>query len=229
MAALSIRTELESLLRAQGFGQALPSRAVLEHPEAERLPFRLAIMDDRLGGGAPVGAITEVTGAPSSGRTGVVTALVAQVTSRRETAAYVDAADVFDPRSAARVGVDLSRLLWVRCRGRIEAAFKAADAVVRGGVARVVVLDLGGVPLARLRRMPAAGYVRLRCAVEHTPAALVILADRSLAGTAASVTVRIPGASASWSGRHPTIRILSGLRGAPPVVGGRGAQTRRAG
>lgn len=229
MVALSVRTELESLLRAQGFAGALPLRTNLESPGAERLLFGLPDVDDRLGGGVPVGAVTEVTGAPSSGRTSAVTALLAQVTSRHETAAYIDALDSFDPASSARKGVELSRLLWVRCRGRIDIAFKATDAVVRGGGTRVVVLDLAGASISGLRRIPAAAYVRLRHAVERTPSVLLVLADHALAGTAASATIRLTRTSAVWAGQHPTCRVLSDFRAVPPVVGGRGAASRRAG
>jgi hypothetical protein len=137
--------------------------------------------------------------------------------------------DAFDPWSAARRGVELSRLLWVRCRGRIDIAFKAADAVVRGSGARVVVLDLGGASVSGLRRIPAAAYVRLRRAVERTSTALLVLSDHALVGTSASATIRLARASAVWSGRHPTCRVLSDFRAAPPVVGGRGAASRRAG
>jgi hypothetical protein len=229
MVPASIRAELESLLRKEGFAHALPSRTVLEDRGIERLSCGIPSVDEGLGGGVPVGVVTEVTGALSSGRTSAVTALLARVTNRHATAAYIDAADVFDPWSAARGGVDLSRLLWVRCRGRIDIAFKAADAAVRGGGARVVVLDLAGASVSRLRRIPAAASIRLRRAVEHTPTALLVLADHPLAGTSASATIRLSRSSAIWSGRHPTCRVLSDLRSAPPVVGGRHAASRRAG
>ncbi len=218
MAARSVRSELEALLRAQGFAGALPLRTNLESPRTERLSVGLPHVDDRLSGGIPVGAVTELTGAPSSGRTSAVTAVLAQVTSRHETAAYIDAPDSFDPASSARKGVELSRLLWVRCRGRIDVALKAADAVVRGGGARVVVLDLAGASVSGLRRIPAAAYVRLRRAVEQTPTAVLVLADQPLAGASASVAIRLARASAVWSGRHPTCRVLSDLRAEPPVV-----------
>ncbi|MDR7420520.1 MAG: hypothetical protein QN178_16595 [Armatimonadota bacterium] len=229
MSSLTVRAELESLLRAEGFAHALPSRTVLENPGSERLALGIPILDVRLGGGVPVGAVTEVTGVPSSGRTGLVLALLAQVTGRQELAVYVDATDAFDPWSAARGGVGLSRVLWVRCRGQVETAFKAADAVVRGGGARVVVLDLAGASGSRLRRMPVAAYLRLQRAVERTPTALVILADQGLAGTAAAVTIRLSRARAVWVGRHPACRLLSHLGHAPAVIGGRGAVARRAG
>ena len=42
-------------------------------------------------------------------------------TARQEACALVDASDAFDPESAIAAGIDLKRLLWVRCRvpGRV--------------------------------------------------------------------------------------------------------------
>jgi hypothetical protein len=229
MSSLSIRTELESLLRAEGFAHTLPSRTVLDHAGMDRLPVGIADLDDQLGGGVPLGALTEVTGAPSSGRTGVIVSLLAQTTGRGDAAAYVDAAEAFDPASAAQRCVDLSRLLWVRCKGRIETALKAADAVVRGGGARVVVLDLADVPSSRLRRVPAAAYLRLRRAAEHEPTALVLLADHPVSGASAGVAVQFQRVGPVWSGTHPTFRLLRGLQHLPVRVVTRGAWGRRAG
>ena len=42
-------------------------------------------------------------------------AALAGATRRQEVCALVDASDSFDPASAATAGVDLERLLWVRC------------------------------------------------------------------------------------------------------------------
>lgn len=72
--------------------------------------------DRMLEGGLPVGAISEVTGAVSSGRTSLVLAFVAQRTAEDRVCAWVDANDAFDPESAAANGVNLKQLLWVRCR-----------------------------------------------------------------------------------------------------------------
>ncbi len=225
----SIRAELESLLRADGLGHTLPSRIVLDHPSTERLPIGLPELDTRLGGGVPVGALTEVTGAPSSGRTGMIVSLLAQTTGRDEAAAYIDTTETFDASSAARRGVRLARLLWVRCRGRIETALKAADVVVRGGGMRVVVLDLGDVPTRALRRIPPAACRRLQRAVEHTSTVLVLLADQTLAGATATVTVQLHHVNPVWSGRHPTFRLLRALQSAPFRVSGRGIGGRRVG
>lgn len=218
MSAASIRMHLESLLHADGFGHTLPSRILLG-AQRERVPFGVPSIDDRLGGGLPVGGVAQVVGPPSSGRTGAVYSLLGTATARGELVAYIDTADTVDPFSAAQRGVVLSALLWVRCGGRIDTALKAADAVVRAGGWRVVVLDLGDIPIRRLARIPPAAYRRLQRAVEPAPAALVLLADQPLAGTAASVTLRFERAGGVWRGTHPASRLLTGLGGAPAASG----------
>lgn len=227
--ARAIRVELESLLHADGFGHTLPSRLVLEHPGPERLPVGDPDLDTRLRGGVPVGALTEVTGAPSSGRTGLLVSLLAETTRRDEAVAYIDATDTLDVCSAARRGVRLARVLWVRCRGRVQTALKAAETVIRGGGMRVVLLDLGDVPMRPLRRIPPAAYFRLKRAVEHTPTAVVLLADHPLAGASATVTVQLRHSAPVWSGQHPTFRLLQNLHGAPIHVSARGVWHRRVG
>jgi hypothetical protein len=77
------------------------------------------------------GRITEIVGELSSGRTSLMTACLRDVTAAGGTAALVDADGAFDPASAARTGVVLSRLLWVRCGGRRDAALAATDLLAR--------------------------------------------------------------------------------------------------
>ena len=71
---------------------------------------------DALCGGLPRGALTEICGPASSGRTSLLLAAMAQATARGEVVALVDANDCFDPASAEAAGVELKRVLWVRCR-----------------------------------------------------------------------------------------------------------------
>ncbi len=70
---------------------------------------------DSLTGGLPRGCVTEICGPASSGRTALLLAALAAATRRGEFCAVVDASDALDPHSAAAAGVDLGRLLWVRC------------------------------------------------------------------------------------------------------------------
>src|SRR6516225_12319559 len=77
--------------------------------------FRFGIPElDALTGGIPRGAITEVLGPAGSGRAALMLTALAQVTTKRELCALVDT-DMLDVASAAASGVDLEKLLWVRC------------------------------------------------------------------------------------------------------------------
>ena len=70
---------------------------------------------DALTGGLPRGCLTEICGPASSGRTTLLLAALAAATQRGEFCAVVDASDALDPQSAMAAGVELDRLLWVRC------------------------------------------------------------------------------------------------------------------
>ena len=70
---------------------------------------------DTLTGGLPRGCLTEICGPASSGRTTLLLAALAAATQRGEFCAVVDASDALDPDSAVEAGVELDRLLWVRC------------------------------------------------------------------------------------------------------------------
>jgi len=78
----------------------------------------VAAVDELLHGGLPVGAISEVTGPASSGRTSLALKFIAERTVEERACAWVDVSDAFDPESAAANGVRLKGLLWVRCGTR---------------------------------------------------------------------------------------------------------------
>ena len=72
-------------------------------------------LDSLLNGGFPVGGMSEVTGPECSGRTSLAHSLVARVIESGKVAAWIDVSDTFDAASAAAAGIELGRLLWVRC------------------------------------------------------------------------------------------------------------------
>ena len=72
-------------------------------------------IDDLLQGGLPLGAISEIVGLECSGRTSLALSFVTQMTEGGKVCAWVDVSDSLHPESAAAIGVDLNRLLWVRC------------------------------------------------------------------------------------------------------------------
>src|SRR5258707_11621729 len=78
-------------------------------------PSGVTELDVVVGGGFPRGSLVELCGPASSGRTSLAFSLLAQATERQEACAFVDVSDSLDPISLAAAGVELPRLLWVRC------------------------------------------------------------------------------------------------------------------
>jgi recombination protein RecA len=87
---------------------------------------------DALTGGIARGCLTEICGAASSGRTSVLLSVLARATQRGEVCALVDASDAFDPASAAAAGMEMNRLLWVRC-GEKPSSSGNPSAVLKAG------------------------------------------------------------------------------------------------
>jgi hypothetical protein len=83
--------------------------------EVELQPSGVTELDALLGGGFPRGSLVELCGPASSGRTSLAFSLLAQATERQEACAFVDVSDSLDPISLAAAGVELPRLLWIRC------------------------------------------------------------------------------------------------------------------
>src|SRR5271156_2425644 len=78
-------------------------------------PTGIHEIDELLHGGFPIGALSEIVGPECSGRTSLALTFVANLTQQGKVCAWVDVSDTLHPESAAALGVDLSRLLWVRC------------------------------------------------------------------------------------------------------------------
>src|SRR5689334_17224682 len=148
----------------------------------------------------PTGAITEISGAISSGRTSLTHSILAEATERGEFCALVDPLGAFDPQSAAQAGVDLRRLLWVWGNARIDHAMKAADLILHSGGFGVIVLDLCEVAVRDLNRIPLSYWYRFRRAVENTPAMFVVASQHALVKSCARVQLEIKRERAQWRG-----------------------------
>jgi recombination protein RecA len=186
---------------------------------------------DALTGGLPRGCLTEVCGPESSGRTTVMLAAIAAVTRREEICALIDASDAFDPHSAAAAGVNLERLLWVRCgshaqssalsrkrrqafsleeRARrrmedpVEQALRATDLLLQSSGFGMVAIDLAGVPLKMARRIPLTTWFRFRRAVENTPTLLLVTGTQACAQSCASLSLELSQRS-SISRQSPVV------------------------
>ena len=203
MGAALLQKQFESLLGGRLGWQAKPVAETVSSGVPEI---------DLATGGLPRGCLTEIFGAPSSGRASLLVSILAGATARQEFCALVDAEDAFDPFSAAAAGVELPRLLWIRCGHNAEHALRAADLLLQGGGFGVVALDLGDTPASAARRISLTSWFRLRRAVEHTSTVLIAVERQSNAKTCASLMLELSRERARWSGELDSARLLGGMR-----------------
>jgi recombination protein RecA len=109
--AQHLRAQIEANL-AHRIPSALTPQPRISHPVA---PTGIREIDALLQGGFALGAISEIVGPECSGRTSLALTFVATMTQAGNVCAWVDVSDTLHPESAAAIGVDLSRLLWIRC------------------------------------------------------------------------------------------------------------------
>ena len=112
------RADVEALLRNKKLDRTLVPVVTAMGMAAAQVPDAIKTgvsgLDQQLGGGLPLGQMSEVVGPRSSGRTSLLMAILAAATGRGELVALVDTFDVFDPGTAAAAGVTLDQMLWVR-------------------------------------------------------------------------------------------------------------------
>ena len=190
--ANALRLEIEHALERSFPAALTPAQRTIR----ETASTGIAEVDALLDGGLPVGAISEINGPESSGRTTLVLSFLAQRTAAGQVCAWVDADDAFDPESAAANGVNLRQLLWVRCRKagglvsgkqatkpwtQLDQALRATDLLLQAGGFAAIVLDLGDTAAEHARRIPLATWFRFRQAADRARTSLVVVAQ---AGTA---------------------------------------------
>ena len=151
----------------------------------------------------PEGRLSEIVGPRSSGGGSLLLALLSRATAGGGLAALVDASDAFDPETAARAGLDLRALLWVRCGGRLQPAWSAADLLARCPGFAAVALDLGGAP----GTAPPSFGVRLQRAAAGNGAVVVVRAPRHVTGSAAALVVSVRRVRARWIGAPRRLRF----------------------
>src|SRR5580693_580504 len=121
-AANLLRDRLEAALARRIPGALSPQPRIVW----EFVPTGIRSVDEFLHGGFPVGAITEIVGTECSGRTSLALSFIAGTMRAGNVCAWVDVSDTLHPESAAAAGVDLQRLLWVRCGVSVTGADAAA-------------------------------------------------------------------------------------------------------
>lgn len=179
---------------AQEFpGEIFLGRTLALEP-VRRLSGGSAALDRVLGGGWPRGRLSEVVGPLSSGKTSLLSALLAHATRRGEMTACIDVADALHPESLVIAGADLTRVLWVRPPDVTDAA-RCAELVVQAGGFAAVVLDFGAESPRRLR---AHVWPRLARAAERSHTVLVVSAPYRLAGSFAALSLSLRAQRACW-------------------------------
>ncbi len=194
MRSATIRTQLELEL-----ADRYPSPfSTPQMPSPETVPTGIEEVD-RLTGGLPRGRITEVFGPDSSGRTSLLLSTLTQTTDNEEVCGLIDPAATFDPASATDFGVDLERLLWVRTGRDLDKTLKATDLLLQGGGFGLIGIDLGAIPVAKIRRIPLSTWFRLQRAAENTPTILLFLGQESCIKTCAALALRMGLHHTDWS------------------------------
>ena len=176
-----------------------PAYKKQQTPEREKLPSGIPQVD-AITGGLPTGAITEIFGPASSGRTGFLFSALREATRRQEVCALIDANDTLDPISAQAAEIDLERLLWVRCAGNLEHALRVTDLLLQGGGFGLLALDLGNTSAEKARAIPMTYWFRFRRAVETSPAVFLIIGTEACAGTCATLVLRTNKSNVVWAG-----------------------------
>jgi recombination protein RecA len=114
--AAHLRQQIEAALADRIPSALTPPPRVLR-PTA---PTGISSLDEAIEGGLPIGGITELTGPECSGRTSLALSFIARLTNDARVCAWVDVSDALHPESASAAGVDLNRLLWIRCGPEAE-------------------------------------------------------------------------------------------------------------
>jgi recombination protein RecA len=215
--ASHLRAQIESTL-AERIPSALTPMARVPYAVS---PTGIPEMDLLLHGGFPVGALSEVVGPECSGRTSLALAFVAGMTQAGKVCAWVDVSDALHPESAAAMGVDLTRLLWVRCGSsakkqnhgpqpaklpaavikkvskswaRLEQALRVTDLLLQAGGFSCIVLDMGSLNAEYALRVPLATWFRFRAAAERLQSNVLLLTQHACSRNSAGLVLRLePG------------------------------------
>ncbi|HLW52281.1 MAG TPA: hypothetical protein VKW06_05520 [Candidatus Angelobacter sp.] len=214
-----------AVIRAQVESRLPGALTVYERAAHEVFPTGIAALDRHIGG-IPQSALTQfcTPAGMSSGKTSLLVSLMSQMTRREQFCALVDAGDCFDPSSAEPAGVNLARLLWIRCGNSVcasipertpsarsgdlaarrklsplEQAFKAADILVQNGGFSLIAVDLGNVEEKLVRKVPLTTWFRFARVIEKMPAALLFLMPFPAAQSCAGLTLHLACAEPRWS------------------------------
>jgi hypothetical protein len=200
-----LRAHIEANL-AKRIPSALTPLPRMQYPVA---PTGIRELDALLDGGFPIGAISEIVGPECSGRTSLALTFIAAMTQAGKVCAWVDVSDTLHPESAAALGVDLSRLLWIRCSAaapkrkswsRLEQGLRVSDLLLQAGGFSCIVLDMGSLSAEYALRVPLTTWFRFRAAAERLQSNVVLLTQQGCSRNSAGLVLRLdPGSELQHS------------------------------
>ena len=209
---MNLKHRLNEFDLAGRFGDAFK---IQQKPVVETLSSGIDEVDE-LTSGLPRGAITEIFGPASSERTSIMFSMLSYATRHEETCALVDVNDMFAPTAATASGIDFDRLLWVRCGGSLENAFKAVDLLLHAGGFGVVILDMADVAGKDARRIIASWWYRFRRTVENRPTSILVMSEEACTRSCAALTLELKG-TPEWSQANAEQSNVIPLRKQIPV------------
>ena len=110
-----------------------------EHPPVERIPTGLDVLDVITGGGYPKGMLTELHGVESSGKSLAMLLAIAEVQKNGGEAAGIFR-EGFDAKWAAKLGVDVSKLVMVDV-GMGDTSMEVAMTMFESGLLDLLAFD----------------------------------------------------------------------------------------
>jgi len=180
-------------------------------------PTGLEMLDARLGGGFPIGRLSEICGAPSSGRTSLALTLLAETLNRGALAAWIDLADAFDPASSNLASSDLERLLWVRARSTDE-VLRSCERLLQTEGFELIILDLATSPSPTHSRASTrstrssvirdTSWLRLARKTAGTHTALVAITNSTLTGSRSELILEMKPFAARFVGPPKLLDVL---------------------
>jgi hypothetical protein len=148
------------------------------------------------------GSLTEFVGPRSTGKTSLAFMLLSALTQKGEICAVVDLNNSFNPRAAVNCGIELENILWVRCNGNIEHAFRAADNLIQAKNFGLILIDLNDHNERDLGHIPSSYWYRFRTRIKGSQTVFIITANRALMGAASNQSFHLEAGKTAWSGAN---------------------------
>lgn len=174
-------------------------RELSELQKPEKQETGVAAFDD-FTGGLLRGGVCEISGSESSGKRGLALAILGGLTRRNYISAIVDMSNAFDPESAAKVGVNLNKILWIRCGGDLQKALLITDHLLQSKLFGLVWLDLSLCDERSLNVVSSSFWFRFKVCLQNTKSSFLVLLTHPRLRSAAHQSIRLERKFLKWNG-----------------------------